>query len=178
MSTRRLKGLKTGAHFLCPLIIIMLTIAGLDPLVLIGLSFFFSAIEGLFKMRIDKTVSGEDLTWGDVVRAIITGGPRGLFTLVGVCLGSIATDSIFNMLTQHFDVELLGQFCVKAGLFIAGSVIGTVADSLGNGIINTGERLYDGEETSLKTFGEAMWDNTGTSFLSSLVGSLISKAWK
>ncbi len=150
-----------------------LAASGIGLVALIGLSLLIGAAGGVAKMCVEKWASGEDITWKDVGKAAAIGAVEGLINLVGAGAGSAVAGKLTTMIGKKFGEEVLKKFAVKAGVFLAETVVGTVIDTIGSGITDTIGRIWDGKEVSLKTFWDAMTGNVVSNFIGNFGGGLL-----
>jgi hypothetical protein len=150
-----------------------LAASGIGLIALIGLSLLIGAAGGVAKMCVEKWASGEEITWKDVGKAAAIGAVEGLINLVGAGAGSAVAGKLTTMIGKKFGEEVLKKFAVKAAVFMAETVVGTVIDTIGSGITDTIGRMWDGKEVSLKTFWDAMTGNVVSNFIGNFGGGLL-----
>jgi hypothetical protein len=150
-----------------------LAASGIGLVALIGLSLLIGAAGGVAKMCVEKWASGESITWKDVGKAAAIGAVEGLINLVGAGAGSAVAGKLTSTIAAKFGEEVVKKFAVKAAIFMAETVVGTVIDTIGSGITDTIGRIWDGKEVSLKTFWDAMTGNVVSNFIGNFGGGLL-----
>ena len=150
-----------------------LAASGIGLIALIGLSLLIGAAGGIAKMCVEKWATGEDITWKDVGKAAAIGAIEGLINVIGAGAGSAAAGALEGLIVKKFGEEIVKKFAVKAAIFMAETVVGTVIDTIGSGLTDTIGRIWDGKEVSLKTFWDAMTGNVIGNFIGNFGGGLL-----